>query len=190
MIYTMILRSEMINPTVTATETDHTINVSAQAVDPTVEPEAKQVGRSNNSTTSAQTQQSSTNDAEQSEDTAIDDRVVNDQTDDDNFADPVREDNDGQGSKSTSNWSKLVSSKITQIDNKTSQRGLNEAPKAQFVATHPATSVIKPSKSVSNNSQLPQTGENNGYQYSVLGLLLGLNVAIAAVGVEKKRKKY
>ena len=127
MIYTMILRSEMINPTVTATETDHTINVSAQAVDPTVEPEAKQVGRSNNSTTSAQTQQSSTNDAEQSEDTAIDDRVVNDQTDDDNFADPVREDNDGQGSKSTSNWSKLVSSKITQIDNKTSQRGLNVA---------------------------------------------------------------
>ena len=50
--------------------------------------------------------------------------------------------------------------------------------------------MIKPSKSVSNNSQLPQTGENNGYQYSVLGLLLGLNVAIAAVGAEKKRKKY
>ena len=170
-------------------ETDHTINVSAQAVDPTVEPEAKQAGRSNNSTTSAQTQQSSTNDAEQPENISNANRVVNNQTDDDNFADPVREDNDGQDSKSTSNWSKLVSSKITQVNNKTSQIGLNEAPKAQSVATHPATSVIKISKSVSNNSQLPQTGETTGY--SALGLLLGLDVAmVAAVGAEKKRKKY
>ena len=32
--------------------------------------------------------------------------------------------------------------------------------------------------------------ENDNYTYSALGLLLGLNVAIAAVGVEKKRKKY
>ena len=176
-------------PIISNNETDHTINVSAQAVDPTVEPEAKQVRRSNNSTTSAQTQQSSTTNAEQPTNISNTDHVVNDQNDD-NFTDPSREDNDGQGSKSTSNWSKPVSSKITQVDNKTSQRGLNEAPKAQSVATHPATSVIKPSKSVSNNSQLPQTGENNGYQYSVLGLLLGLNVAIAAVGAEKKRKKY
>ena len=118
------------------------------------------------------------------------DRVVNDQTDDDNFADPVREDNDGQGSKSTSNWSKPVSSKITQVDNKASQRGLNEASKAQSVATQPSTSVIKPSKSVSNTSQLPQTGENDGYQYTALSLLLGLNVAMTAVYAEKKRKKY
>ena len=176
-------------PTVSTTENDYTINVSAQAVDPTVEPEAKQVGRSNNSTTSAQTQQSSTNDAKQPENVPAD-RVVNDQTDDDNFADPVREDNDGQGSKSTSDWSKPVSGKIIHVDAKNVQKGLNEASKAQSVATHPVTSVIKPSKSVSNNSQLPQTGENDGYQYTALSLLLGLNVAIAAVGVEKKRKKY
>lgn len=107
----MILRSEMINPTVTATETDHTINVSAQAVDPTVEPEKNNVASQNNSTTSAPTQQSSTTDAEQVSNIPAD-RVVNDQTDDDNFAVPVREDNDGQGSKSTSNWSKPVSGKI------------------------------------------------------------------------------
>lgn len=51
--------------------------------------------------------------------------------------------------------------------------------------------MIKPSKSVSNNYQLPQTGENDGYQYTALSLLLGLNVAmVAAVGAEKKRKKY
>ena len=49
--------------------------------------------------------------------------------------------------------------------------------------------MIKTSKSDANNSQLPQTGENNGYQYSALGLLLGLNGAIAAYA-EKKRKKY
>ena len=135
------------------------------------------------------TQQSSTNDAEHPENIPAD-RVVNDQTDDDNFADPVREDNDGQGSKSTSDWSKPVSGKIIHVDAKNVQKGLNEASKAQSVATHPVTSVIKPSKSVSNNSQLPQTGENDGYQYTALSLLLGLNVAIAAVGVEKKRKKY
>ena len=150
----MILRNKMINPITSNKENDHTINVSAQAVDPTVEPEAKQVGRSNNSTTSAQTQQSSTNDAKQPENVPAD-RVVNDQTDDDNFADPVREDNDGQGSKSTSDWSKPVSGKIIHVDAKNVQKGLNEASKAQSVATHPITSVIKPSKSVSNNSQLP-----------------------------------
>ena len=177
-------------PIISNNETDHTINVSAQAVDPTVEPEAKQVRRSNNSTTSAQTQQSSTTNAEQPTNISNTNHVVNDQNDD-NFTDPSREGNDGQGSKSTSNWSKPVSGKITQVDNKTSQRGLNEAPKAQSVATHPATSVIKPSKSVSNNSQkLPQTGENDGYQYTALSLLLGLNVAMTAAYAEKKRKKY
>ena len=54
----------------------------------------------------------------------------------------------------------------------------------------PQNGLNEPSKSVSNNSQLPQTGENDGYQYTALSLLLGLNVAIAAVGAEKKRKKY
>lgn len=58
-------------------ENDHTINVSAQAVDPTVEPEKNNVVSSNNSTTSAQTQQSSTNDAEQPENIPAD-RVVHD----------------------------------------------------------------------------------------------------------------
>lgn len=171
-------------------ENDHTINVSAQAVDPTVEPEDHNtVASQNNSTTSAPTQQSSTNDAEQLENN-YSDRVVNDQTDD-NFTDPVREQNESnKGSNSLSNWSKPDSGKITHTDVKSAQNGLNEPSKAQSVATHPATSVIKPSKSVSNNSQLPQTGENNGYQYSALGLLLGLNGAIAAVGAEKKRKKY
>lgn len=53
------------------------------------------------------TQQSSTNDAEQPENIPAD-RVVNDQTDDDNFDDSSREYNDGQGSKSASNWSKPV----------------------------------------------------------------------------------
>ena len=158
-------------------ETDHTINVSAQAVDPTVEPEKNNVASSNNSTTSARTQQSSTNDAEQVKNTSIDA--------------PSREENNAnKGSNSSSNRSKPNSGKIIHVNSKTPQNGLNEPSKAQSVVTHPATSVIKPSKSVSNNSQLPQTGENNGYQYSVLGLLLGLNVAIAAVGVEKKRKKY
>ena len=79
---------------------------------------------------------------------------------------------------------------IIHVNSKTPQNGLNEPSKTRSVATHPATSVIKPSKSVSNNSQLPQTGENDGYQYSALGLLLGLNGVIAAVGAEKKRKKY
>ena len=88
-------------------ENDHTINVSAQAVDPTVEPEKNNVASQNNSTTSAQTQQSSTNDAEQPENIPAD-RVVNYQTDDDNFDVSSREYNDGQGSKSTPNWSKPV----------------------------------------------------------------------------------
>ena len=79
---------------------------------------------------------------------------------------------------------------IIHVNSKTPQNGFNGAVKGQSVVTHPATSVIKPSKSVSNNSQLPQTGENDGYQYSALGLLLGLNGVIAAVGAEKKRKKY
>ena len=171
-------------------ENDHTINVSAQAVDPTVEPEKNNVASQNTSTTSAQTQQSSTNDAEQPENIPAD-RVVNDQTDDDNFADPAREQNESnKSSNSSSNRSKPEAGKIIHVNSKTPQNGLNELSKAQSVATHPATSVIKPSKSVSNNSQLPQTGENNGYQYTVLGLLLGLNVAITAVGAGKKRKKY
>ena len=87
-------------------ENDHTINVSAQAVDPTVEPEKNNVASQNNSTTSAQTQQSSTNDAEQPENISNTDHVVNDQTDDD-FADPVREENNAnKGSNSSSNRSK------------------------------------------------------------------------------------
>ena len=169
-------------------ETDDTINVSAQAVDPTVEPEKNNVASQNNSTTSAPTQQSSTNDAEQPENIPAD-RVVNDQTDDDNFADSSREYNDGQGSKSTSNRSKPDSGKIIHVNSKTPQNGLNEAVRGQSVVTHPATtSVINNSKS--DSKQLPQTGEKDNYTYSALGLLLGLNVAISAVGVEKKRKKY
>lgn len=169
---------------------DHTINVSAQAVDPTVEPNEHNVASQNNSTTSALTQQSSTNDAEQLENN-YSDRVVNDQTDDDNFSNPVREQNEpNKGSNNLSNRSKPDSGKIIHVDNQTPQNGLNEPSKAQSVATHPVTSVIKPSKSVSNNSQLPQTGENDGYQYTALSLLLGLNVAMVAVGAEKKRKKY
>ena len=170
------------------TQNDHTINVSAQAVDPTVEPEKNNVANSNSSTQSAQTQQSSTNDAEQPENIPAD-RVVNDQTDD--FADSSREENDNsKAPEKASNWSKPKAGKITLVNLKTPQNGLNEPSKTRSVATHPATSVIKPSKSVSNNSQLPQTGENDGYQYSALGLLLGLNGVIAAVGAEKKRKKY
>ena len=158
-------------------ENDHTINVSAQAVDPTVEPEKNNVTSSNNSTTSAQTQQGSTNDAEQVINTSIDV--------------PSREENNAnKGSNSPSNRSKPDSGKIIHADVKSAQNGLNGPSKAQSVATHPATSVIKPSKSVSNNSQLPQTGENDGYQYTALSLLLGLNVAMTAVYAEKKRKKY
>ena len=168
-------------------ETDHTINVSAQAVDPTVEPERNNVASSNNSTTSAQTQQSSTNDAEQPENIPSD-RVVNDQNDDD-FADPSREQNESnKGSNSSSNRSKPDSGKIIHVDVKSAQNGLNEPSKARSVATHPATSVINNSKS--DSQKLPQTGENNGYQYSVLGLLLGLNAAMTAVYAEKKHKKY
>ena len=171
-------------------ETDHTINVSAQAVDPTVEPEAKQAGRSNNSTTSAQTQQSSTNDAEQSENISNANRVVNDQTDDDNFTDPSRkENNTNKSSSSSSNRSKPDSGKIIHVNSKTPQNGLNEAVRGQSVVTHPATtSVINNSKS--DSKQLPQTGEKDNYTYSALGLLLGLNVAMTAVYAEKKRKKY
>ena len=171
-------------------ETDHIINVSAQAVDPTVEPEKNNVTSSNNSTTSAQTQRSSTNDADQVKNTSIDDRVVNNKNDD-NFADPSRKENSAnKSSNSSSNRSKPKAGKITHVNLKTPQNGLNEAVRGQSVATQPATSVIKPSKSVSNNSQLPQTGENDGYQYTFLGVLLGLNGAMAAVGAEKKRKKY
>ena len=170
-------------------ETDDTINVSAQAVDPTVEPERNNVASSNNSTTSAQTQQSSTNDAEQPENISNADHVVNDQTDDDNFADPSREENNAnKGSNSSSNRSKPEAGKIIHVNSKTSQNGLNEPVKGQSVATHPATSVINNSKS--DSKQLPQTGEKDNYTYSALGLLLGLNVAISAVGAEKKRKKY
>ena len=176
-------------PIISNNETDHTINVSAQAVDPTVEPEDHNtVASQNNSTTSAQTQQSSTNDAEQVKNTSIDDRVVNNKNDD-NFADPSRKENSAnKSSNSSSNRSKPKAGKITHVNLKTPQNGLNEAVRGQSVATHPATSVINNSKS--DAKQLPQTGENDGYQYSSLGVLLGLNVAIAAVGVEKKRKKY
>ena len=164
-------------------ENDHTINVSAQAVDPTVEPEKNNVASQNNSTTSAQTQQSSTNDAEQPENIPAD-RVVNDQTDDDNFDDSSREYNDGQGLKSASNWSKP----IIHVDAKNVQKGLNEASKVQSVVSQPSNSVIKNSET--SAKKLPQTGESDGFNYSALGVLLGLNVAIAAVGAEKKRKKY
>ena len=170
-------------------ETDHTINVSAQAVEPTVEPEDHNtVASQNNSTTSAQTQQNSTNDAEQLENN-YSDRVVNDQTDD-NFTDPVREQNESnKGSNSLSNWSKPKAGKITHVNLKTPQNGLNEAVRGQSVATHPVTtSVINNSKS--DSKQLPQTGEKDNYTYSALGLLLGLNVAMTAVYAEKKRKKY
>ena len=169
-------------------ETDHTINVSAQAVDPTVEPEDHNtVASQNDSTTSAQTQPSSTNDAEQLENIPSD-RVVNDQTDD--FADSSREENDNsKAPERASNWSKPKAGKITHVNLKTPQNGLNEAVRGQSVATHPsATSVINNSKS--DSKQLPQTGEKDNYTYSALGLLLGLNVAITAVGAEKKRKKY
>ena len=169
-------------------ENDHTINVSAQAVDPTVEPEKNNVASQNTSTTSAQTQQSSTNDAEQPENIPAD-RVVNDQTDDDNFADPAREQNESnKSSNSSSNRSKPDSGKIIHVDVKSAQNGLNKPSKAQSVATHPSTSVINNSKS--DSQKLPQTGEKDNYTYSALGLLLGLHVAITAVGAEKKRKKY
>ena len=170
-------------------ETDDTINVSAQAVDPTVEPNEHNIASQNSSTTSAPTQQSSTNDAEQPEDTSIDDRLVNDKNDD-NFADPSREENNAnKGSNSSSNRSKPDSGKITHVNLKAPQNGLNEPSKAQSVATHPVqSSVINNSKS--DSKQLPQTGEKDNYTYSALGLLLGLNVAITAVGAEKKRKKY
>ena len=139
-------------------------------------------------THSAQTQQSSTNDAEQPENN-YSDRVVNDQTDD-NFTDPVREQNESnKGSNSLYNWSKPKAGKITHVNLKTPQNGLNEAVRGQSVATHPATtSVINDSKS--DAKQLPQTGEKDNYTYSALGLLLGLNVAMTVVYAEKKRKKY
>lgn len=39
--------------------------------------------------------------------------------------------------------------------------------------------------------QLLQTGESDGFNYYALGLMLGLDGAmVAAVGAEKKRKKY
>ena len=180
-------KTQIDQPITSNKETDHTINVSAQVVDPTVEPERNNVTSSNNSTTSAQTQQSSTNDAEQIKNTSIDDRVVNDKNDD-NFNGSSREYNDGQGSKSASNWSKPVSGKIIHVDAKNVQKGLNEASKAQSAVSQPSNSVIKNSET--SAKQLPQTGESDGFNYSALGVLLGLNVAISAVGVEKKRKKY
>ena len=93
-------------PIVSSNKTDHTINVSAQAVDPTVEPEKNNVANSNSSTQSAQTQQSSTNDAEQPTNISNTDHVVNDQTDD-YFTDPSRKENNAnKGSNSSSNRSK------------------------------------------------------------------------------------
>ena len=156
-------------------ETDHTINVSAQAVDPTVEPEKNNVASSNNSTTSASTQQSSTNDAEQVKNTSIDV--------------PSREENNAnKGSNSSSNRSKPDSGKITHVNLKAPQSGLNEPSKAQSVVSQPSNSVIKNSES--SAKKLPQTGESDGFNYSALGVLLGLNVAMTAVYAEKKRKKY
>ncbi|OXC22272.1 hypothetical protein AYP92_03740 [Lactobacillus crispatus] len=157
-------------------ETDDTINVSAQVVDPTVEPEEHNtVASQNNSTTSAQTQQSSTNDAEQVKNTSIDV--------------PSREENNAnKGSNSSYNRPKLDSGKITRVNLKAPQNGLNEPSKAQSVATHPSSSVINNSKS--DSKQLPQTGEKDNYTYSALGLLLGLNVAMTTAYAEKKRKKY
>ena len=105
-----------------------------------------------------------------------------------NFVDSSREYNDGQGSKSASNWSKPVSGKIIHVDAKNAQKGLNEASKVQSVVSQPSNSVIKNSET--SAKKLPQTGESDGFNYSALGVLLGLNVAIAAVGAEKKRKKY
>ena len=172
-------------------ENDHTINVSAQAVDPTVEPEKNNVASQNNSTTSAQTQQSSTNDAEQPENISNANRVVNDQTDDDNFVDPShKENNANKGSNGSSNRSKPGSGKIIHVNSKTPQNGLNEPVKGQTVVTHPVqSSVINNSKS--DAKQLPQTNEADGFNYTALSLLLGLDVAmVAAVGAEKKRKKY
>lgn len=98
---------------VSSNKTDHTINVSAQVVDPTVEPaDEHNVASQNNSTTSAQTQQSSTNDAEQPENSSNKNRVVNDQTDDDNFAASSREQNESnKGSNSSSDRSKPDSGK-------------------------------------------------------------------------------
>ena len=172
-------------------ENDHTINVSAQAVDPTVEPEDHNIVASQNtSTTSASTQQSSTNNAEQPTNISNADRVVNDQTNDD-FADPVREQNESnKGSNSSSNRYNPKAGMITHVNSKTPQNGLNEPVKGQSVVTHPATtSVINNSKS--DAKQLPQTNETDGFNYTALSLLLGLNVAMmAAVGAEKKRKKY
>ena len=163
-------------PIVSNNETDHTINVSAQAVDPTVEPEDHNIVASqNNSTTSAPTQQNSTNDAEQVKNTSIDV--------------PSREENNAnKGSNSSSNRSKPDSGKITHINLKAPQKGLNEASKAQSVVSQPSNSVIKNSET--SAKKLPQTGESDGFNYSALGVLLGLNVAITAVGAEKKRKKY
>lgn len=113
----------------------------------------------------------------------------NDQTDDDNFDDSSREYNDGQGSKLTSNWSKPDSGKIIHVNSKSPQNGLNEAVRGQSVATHPATtSVINNSKS--DAKQLPQTNEADGFNYTALSLLLGLDIAMVAAYAEKKRKKY
>ena len=82
-------------------------------------------------------QHSSTNDAEQLKNN-YSDRVVNEQTDDD-FADPVREENNAnRGSNNLSNRSKPDSGKIINVNLKTPQNGLNEAVRGQSVATHPA----------------------------------------------------
>lgn len=79
--------------------------------------------------------------------------------------------------------------KIIHINSKAPQNGLNEPVKGQSVVTHPATtSVINNSKS--DAKQLPQINEADGFNYTALSLLLGLDVALVAVGAEKKRKKY
>ena len=101
-------------PIVSNNETVDTINVSAQAVDPTVEPNKHNVARQNTSTIFASTQQSSTNDAEQLENN-YSDRVVNDQ-DDDDFADPSHDQNESnKGSNSSYNRSKPDSGRIVSM---------------------------------------------------------------------------
>ena len=83
------------------------------------------------------------NDAEQPENISTADRVVNDQTDDD-FADPVREENNAnRGSNSLSNRSKPDSGKIINVNLKNPQNGFYEAVRGQSVATHPAKTSFK-----------------------------------------------
>ena len=83
-------------------------------------------------------QHSSNNDTEQPTNISNTDHVVNDQTDDD-FADPVREENNAnRGVNSLSNRSKPDSGKIINVNLKPPQNGFFEAVRGQSVVTHPA----------------------------------------------------